>query len=90
VPLSGTSFQHTSRSSNDAARVSHSGTLPEDEERQQPQVIDVYPFEHGQVEVQILADEPEHVQVMVSVDDGSLPASLIPAIDSFVRAKRPR
>jgi hypothetical protein len=43
-----------------------------------------------QVEVEILADEPEHVQVMVSVDDSSLPASLVPAIDTFVRAKRPK
>ncbi|HKX10449.1 MAG TPA: hypothetical protein VJN67_19780 [Stellaceae bacterium] len=43
-----------------------------------------------QVEVEILADKPEYVQVIVSVDDGSLPASLVPVTDTFVRAKVPR
>ena len=56
--------------------------------------IQVYEVEFNgkpyQVEVEILADEPEHVQVIVSVDDGSLPALLVPAVDIFVRAKRPR
>jgi hypothetical protein len=41
-----------------------------------------------QVEVQLLEDTPEHVQVMVGVDDGSLPASLRPESDTFIRAKR--
>ena len=54
--------------------------------------IQVYEVERDgkpyQVEVEILADEAEYVQVMVSVDDGSLPASLVPATEIFVRSKR--
>ena len=56
--------------------------------------IQVYEVEFNgkpyQVEVEILADTPEHVQVLVSVDDGSLPASLVPETDTLLRAKRPR
>ena len=33
-----------------------------------------------QVEVELLEDTPEYVQVMVAVDDGSLPASMWPEI----------
>jgi len=40
-----------------------------------------------QVEVELLEDTPEHVQVMVAVDDGSLPASLRPESATFMRAK---
>lgn len=40
-----------------------------------------------QVEVELLRDTPEHVQVMVGVDDGSLPASLRPETEIFIRAK---
>jgi hypothetical protein len=41
-----------------------------------------------QVEVELLEDTPEFVQVMVAVDDGSLPASIVPVIEIFIRAKR--
>jgi len=41
-----------------------------------------------QVEVELLQDTPEHVQVMVAVDDGSLPASIVPVTEIFIRAKR--
>jgi hypothetical protein len=41
-----------------------------------------------QVEVELLMDTPEHVQVMVAVDDGSLPASLRPETEIFLREKR--
>ena len=41
-----------------------------------------------QVEVELLADTPEQVQVMVAVDDGSLPASIVPVTEIFIRAKR--
>lgn len=40
-----------------------------------------------QVEVELLQDKPEFVQVMVAVDDGSLPASIRPEIEIFIRAK---
>jgi hypothetical protein len=40
-----------------------------------------------QVEVQLLPETPDHVHVMVAVDDGSLPASLRPETEIFVRAK---
>src|SRR5262249_38274332 len=40
-----------------------------------------------QVEVELLQDTPEHVQVMVAVDDGSLPASIVPVTEIFIRAK---
>jgi hypothetical protein len=41
-----------------------------------------------QVEVQLLRDTPEHVQVTVAVDDGSLPASMRPETEIFIRPKR--
>jgi hypothetical protein len=41
-----------------------------------------------QVEVELLQDTPEHVQVMVAVDDGSLPQSIVPVTEIFIRSKR--
>jgi hypothetical protein len=40
-----------------------------------------------QVEIEILQNNDQYVQVMVAVDDGSLPASVVPLTDSFVRNK---
>jgi hypothetical protein len=40
-----------------------------------------------QVEVELLQDTPEFVQVMVAVDDGSLPQSIVPVTEIFIRAK---
>jgi hypothetical protein len=40
-----------------------------------------------QVEVELLADTPGYVEVMVGVDDGSLPASIWPATEIFRREK---
>jgi hypothetical protein len=40
-----------------------------------------------QVEIEILQNNDQYVQVMVAVDDGSLPASVLPLTDSFVRNK---
>ena len=42
-----------------------------------------------QVEVELLQDKPEYVQVVVAVDDGSLPASLRPETEIFLREKGP-
>ena len=41
-----------------------------------------------QVEVQILENTESCVHVVVSVDDGSLPASLRPLSESFIRQKQ--
>jgi hypothetical protein len=38
-----------------------------------------------QVEIEILQNTERHVQVMVAVDDGSLPASLVPITHIFIR-----
>jgi len=40
-----------------------------------------------QVEVEILENTQKYVHVMVSVDDGSLPASSRPVSASFIRQK---
>ncbi len=40
-----------------------------------------------QVEVEILENTDEYVQVVVAVDDGSLPASIVPASGTFIRRK---
>ena len=37
-----------------------------------------------QVEVELLENTDEYVQVMVGVDDGSLPASIFPSTKTFV------
>lgn len=40
-----------------------------------------------QVEVQLLENTNEYVHVAMSVDDGSLPWSIFPATQSFIRQK---
>lgn len=40
-----------------------------------------------QVEVVLLENTGEYVHVMIAVDDGSLPASILPSTDSFIRQK---
>jgi hypothetical protein len=40
-----------------------------------------------QVEIEILQNNERHVQVMLAVDDGSLPASLVPVTHIFIRDK---
>lgn len=40
-----------------------------------------------QVEVQLLENTPKYLHVLVSVDDGSLPASISPLSTSFLRYK---
>ena len=43
--------------------------------------------ERYQVEVQLLENTNSYVLVLVAVDDGSLPASIVPLTGSFVRQK---
>ena len=40
-----------------------------------------------QVEVELLENTEKYVHVMVAVDDGSLPASIVPLTDTFIREK---
>lgn len=40
-----------------------------------------------QVEVELLENTNEYVHVMVAVDDGSLPASIVPSTETFIRRK---
>jgi hypothetical protein len=41
-----------------------------------------------QVEVELLENTDKYVHVMVGVDDGSLPASMLPLTESFIREKQ--
>jgi hypothetical protein len=40
-----------------------------------------------QVEIEMLENTEQYVHVMVAVDDGSLPASVLPATHTFIRNK---
>ena len=40
-----------------------------------------------QVEVQLLENTGDHVHVLVSVDNGSLPRSIVPLTHSFIKQK---
>jgi len=40
-----------------------------------------------QVEVELLENTERYIHVAVSVDDGSLPAPILPLTDSFIRYK---
>ena len=41
-----------------------------------------------QVEVELLENTEKYVHVMVAVDDGSLPASILPLTDTFIRKRQ--
>jgi hypothetical protein len=41
-----------------------------------------------QVEVEILEDTADYLHVMVAVDDGILPGSILPLTDTFIRPKQ--
>jgi hypothetical protein len=42
-----------------------------------------------QVEVELLENKPDYLHVSISVDDGTLPASLRPATTGFIRRRAP-
>jgi hypothetical protein len=52
---------------------------------------DIYEVVDGskryQVEVLLLEDTPEYLHVSIAVDDGSLPASILPASETFLCRK---
>jgi DNA relaxase NicK len=43
-----------------------------------------------QVEVELLQSTEEYFHVMVAVDDGSLPASIVPEVQTFICKKKAR
>jgi hypothetical protein len=43
-----------------------------------------------QVEVEIIENTPEYVHVMIGVDDSTVPHSMLPLTDSFIRHRSSR
>jgi len=43
--------------------------------------------EQHQVEIEVLEDTPVYLHVSISVDDGTLPASIRPTTGTFIRRK---
>jgi hypothetical protein len=57
-------------------------------ELQDEQIYEVeFEGRNYQVEVRILENTDRHIHVAISVDDGTLPASLRPLSSSFIREK---
>ncbi len=64
------------------------GELTAELSRQDNYTIEVDSQEY-QVEVGVLEDMETYLRVMLAVDDGTLPASIVPATASFIRRKPP-
>jgi hypothetical protein len=45
-------------------------------------------LKHYQIEVQLLENTDTYLHVIVAVDDGMLPASILPLTHTFIRQKR--
>ena len=75
------------------AEVQRLSTMPYQELIAALHDTEVYEVERDggkyQVEVSILENTERYLQVSVSVDDGSLPASIVPASRNFTRDKPP-
>jgi hypothetical protein len=57
-------------------------------ELQEPQAYEVvFDSKKYQVEVELLENTEQYLNVAVAVDDGTLPASISPATDNFIRQK---
>ncbi len=73
------------------AEVQRWSALPYDRLQAQLAATEVYEVADGpqryQVEIDVLENTKEYVHVMLSLDDGSLPLSLVPVIDSFITNK---
>jgi hypothetical protein len=55
-------------------------------ELHEPQAYDVeFDSKKYQVEVELLENTEQYLHVSVAVDDGSLPAYILPVTDSFIR-----
>ena len=70
------------------AEMRHWSALPYDQLMARLSNADVYEVKHDsrtyQVEIEVLENTENYVHVVLSVDDGSLPASIWPATDSFI------
>ena len=73
------------------AEMRHWSALPYDQLIARLSNADVYEVKHDsrtyQVEIEVLENTENYVHVVLSVDDGSLPASIWPATDSFICTK---
>jgi len=73
------------------AEVQRWSALPYNRLQAQLATTEVYEVVDGaqryQVEIDVLENTREYVHVMLSLDDGSLPLSLVPVIDSFITNK---
>ena len=73
------------------AEMRHWSALPYDQLMARLSNADVYEVKHDsrtyQVEIEVLENTENYVHVVLSVDDGSLPASIWPATDSFICIK---
>ena len=70
------------------AEVQRWSALPYDRLQAQLATTEVYEVVDGpqryQVEIDVLENTKEYVHVLLSLDDGSLPLSLAPVIESFI------
>jgi hypothetical protein len=70
------------------AEVQRCSALPYDQLQAQLATTEVYEVVDGpqryQVEIDVLENTKEYVHVLLSLDDGSLPSSLAPVIESFI------
>jgi len=55
--------------------------------RNQPAYEVEFDSKKYQVEMEILENTEQYLHVMVAVDDGSLPASILPVTHTFIRNK---
>ena len=73
------------------AEIRHWSALPYDQLMARLSNGYVYEVKHDsrtyQVEIEVLENTENYVHVVLSVDDGSLPASIWPATDSFICIK---
>jgi len=73
------------------AEIHRWSCLPYDQLISQLKTTEVYEVEHDfkkyQIEIEVLEDKENYVHIAISVDDGNLPASLLPATDSFICKK---
>jgi hypothetical protein len=73
------------------AEVRRWSTMPLEELFARLRELDVYEIEFQgkmhQVEVQLLQDTDKHLQIVIAVDDGTLPRSLSPRMQIILRKK---
>ena len=70
------------------AEMQRWSTLPHDQLLAQLRTTGAYEVEQGshryQIEIEALKITLDYIHVAISVDDGNIPASFVPATDSFI------